>query len=133
VAFDGAGRPVPLPYIERWEGTSTFIMGHIARRFGSARFRPVAWGGAGLMSDGGTRRGPVDLPEVPPGHILQPGDAATRAGRSVIAFTYEGGYGVDIPLRRRLTLRPFVAVRLANTSSVGPKYIIHSGGRLAFR
>jgi hypothetical protein len=131
VAFDGQGRPVPLPLKVRWEGTAVFVVGSVAYAFGTARVRPVVSGGIGMMFHGGTERGPVAPPQVPPGHTLQPEDVETRRGRDVNALTLEGSFGADMRLTRRVVLRPFVGLRLANTGNVGPKYIIRAGGRIA--
>jgi hypothetical protein len=133
VAFDAQGRPRGLPYTERWEGTATFVLGLVSHTFGSARVRPVVWGGGGLMSHGGTSRGPLTAPQVPPGFTLQPGDAEARRGRSSKAFAMDGGFGVDVRVTDRLTAGPIVGLRLVNTGNFGPKYIIRSGGRIRFR
>jgi hypothetical protein len=133
VAFDSAGHPQPLPYIERWEGTATFVLGLVSRTFGSGRARPAVWGGAGHMSHGGTTRGPLTQPQVPPGFTLQSGDAETRTGGSSKAFLADGGFGVDVNATDRVTVRPFVGFRLVNTGGFGPKYIIRSGARVAVR
>jgi hypothetical protein len=131
VAFDPAGRIEAFPYTERWEGTATFVMGTLSHAFGSARARPVIWGGVGSMSHGGTSRGPRTMPQIPPGYTLQDGDAVARKGRSSSAFAMEGGAGLDVDVTERLTLRPFAGLRLVNTGNVGPKYILRAGLRLA--
>jgi hypothetical protein len=131
VAFDAEGRPVPLPYTERWEGTAGFVMITVAHAFGATPIRPVVWGGAGLMSHGGTSSRQLTTPQVPPGYILQDDDGFTRQGRRVTAFAFEGGGGMDVEVTPRVTVRPFAALRLANTANVGPKYIIRSGARVA--
>jgi opacity protein-like surface antigen len=131
VAFDAGGRPVPLPFTERWEGTARFGLVTIAHAFGTASLRPVVWGGAGMMSHGGTSSRPLTSPQVPPGYTLQEGDTFTRLGRSSTAFAFEGGGGVDIDVTPRVTQRPFAGLRLVNTENVGPKYIIRAGTRVA--
>lgn len=133
VAYDAQSRLQALPYTERWKGTATFVLGLVSRAFGSTRARPVIWGGGGLMSHGGTLRGPLTLPQVPPGFTLQPGDSKARRGRSSNAFAMDGGVGVDVRFTDRLTVRPFAGLRLVNTGNFGPKYIIRSGSRIAFR
>jgi hypothetical protein len=133
VAFDSGGRPEPLPYIERWEGTATFVLAVVSHAFGDGRARPVVWGGAGHMSHGGTRRAPLTQPQVPPGFTLQAGDAETRIGGSSRAFLTDGGFGVDVAINDRVTLRPFGGFRLVNTGGFGPKYIIRGGARVAVR
>lgn len=131
IAFDPGGRIEPFPYTERWEGTATFVMGTLSHAFGSARARPVIWGGVGAMSHGGTARGPRTMPQIPLGYTLQDGDAVPRKGRSSSALATEGGAGLDIDVTARLTLRPFAGLRLVNTGNVGPKYILRAGVRIA--
>lgn len=133
VAHDPQGRLMPLPYTEQWKGTATFILGLVSHAFGSARARPVVWGGVGLMSHGGTLRWPLVMPKVPSGFELQAFDAQTRRGRVSRAFAMDGGAGVDAGLTRRLTLRPFVGLRLASTGNFGPKYIVRTGARIGVR
>lgn len=133
VVHDAQGRPEPIPYTQRWQGTATFAIASIARRFGSGPVRPVVWGGAGMMTHGGTLRGPVAAPQVPPGFTLQPGDADTRRGASSNALTVDGGAGVDIRVASRVTLRPFAGLRLANTGNFGPKYVVRTGVRVGFQ
>lgn len=130
IAFDPNGRIEAFPYTERWEGTATFVMGTASHAFGSARARPVVWGGVGVMSHGGTSRGPRTLPQIPAGYTLQDGDAVARRGRSSSAVATEGGAGVDIGVAERVTIRPFAGLRLVNTGNVGPKYIIRTGARV---
>lgn len=131
VAFDPGGRIDAFPYTERWEGTATFVMATVSRAIGSARVRPVVWGGVGGMWHGGTSRGPLTMPQIPPGYALQDGDVAAREGRSSIALATEGGAGVDIGVAGRVTVRPFAGLRLVNTGNFGPKYIIRVGARVA--
>jgi hypothetical protein len=131
VAFDPNGRIEALPYIERWEGTAAFVIGTVSHAFGSARARPVVWGGVGIMSHGGTSRGPRTLPQIPPGYTLQAGDAVERQGRSSRARAMDGGAGVDIAVTERMVIRPFAGFRLVNTGNVGPKYIIRTGARVS--
>jgi len=133
VAYDAQGRPEPFPFTERWEGTATFVLGLVSHTFGSARVRPVVWGGGGLMAHGGTSRGPLTFPQVRPGFTLQPGSLDSRTGRSSTALVVDGGIGADVRLTDRLTVRPFGGLRLANTGNVGPKYIVRSGARIAYR
>jgi len=133
VAHDQQGRPEPIPYTQRWQGTATFAIASIAHSFGSGSVRPVVWGGGGLMTHGGTLRGPVTAPQVPPGFTLQPGDADTRRGASANALTIDGGAGVDVRVASRVTLRPFAGLRLANTGNFGPKYVIRTGVRICFQ
>ena len=92
----------------------------------------MVWGGAGWMSHGGTRRGPVVAPQVPPGFTLQPGDAETRQGASSKAAVADGGVGVELRVAPRITVRPFAGFRLANTGDGGPKYVIRTGVRIGF-
>ena len=66
VARDGQGRIEAIPYTQRWEGTATFVVASVAHTFGSGSVRPVLWGGGGVMTHGGTVRGPVIAPQVPP-------------------------------------------------------------------
>lgn len=119
VVDDAQGRPQPLLYTERRKGTATFVLGLVSRTFGSARARPVIWGGGGLMSHGGM--------------LVQPGDAEARRGSGSNAFAMDGGAGVDVRFTGRLTIRPFAGLRLVNTDNFGPKYIIRSGARIGFR
>jgi hypothetical protein len=136
LAYGSQGRQGPFqafPYTERWEGTATFVLALISRTFGSARARPVIWGGGGLMSHGGTLRRPLTLPQVPPGLALQPGDEPeTRRGSRSNAFAMDGGVGVDVRFTNRITARPFAGLRLVNTGNFGPKYVIRSGARIGF-
>lgn len=131
IAFDPSGRIDAFPYTERWEGTATFVMGTVSHAFGSARARPVVWGGAGFMSHGGTSHRPRTMPVIPPGYTLQEGDAVARKGPSSSAVATDGGGGVDIDVADRLTVRPFAGLRLVSTGNVGPKYIIRAGVRVA--
>ena len=133
IAYDAQGRFETVPYTERWEGTATFVLGLVSRTFGSSRVRPVIWGGGGLMFHGGTVRGPLTAPQVPPGVRLQPGEAETRRGRRSRAWATDGGGGVDVRVTNRLTVRPFAGLRLVMTGNVGPKYIVRGGARIAFR
>jgi hypothetical protein len=133
VAVDPQGRLQPLPYTTRWEGTATFVMALVSHRMGPANAPLVVFGGGGFMTHGGTLRGPLTLPEVPPNYTIQSVDLATRRGSRSSAFTAEGGAGVDVGIHRRLIVRPFVGLRLAMTENVGPKYIVRGGVRLAFR
>jgi hypothetical protein len=133
VAHDPQGRPVPLPYTERWKGNATFVLGLISHRFGTSRAPLVVWGGGGIMTHSGTTRGPLTLPDVPPNYTIVSADLQTRQGRRVNAMTGDGGAGVDVRLGERLTLRPFAGVRLTMAGGAGPKYIMRGGARLAFR
>jgi hypothetical protein len=131
VAFDPDGRIEAFPYTERWEGTATFVMATVSHAFGSARARPVVWGGAGVMWHGGTSRGPLTMPAIPPGYTLQGDVGVTREGRSSSGAAVDGGAGVDIDVMERMAVRPFFGLRLVNTENVGPKYIIRVGARFA--
>lgn len=133
VARNADDHPVPLPYVERWEGTATFLLAVVSRTFGSGRARPAVWGGGGLMTHAGTLRGPHTLPEVPPGVTLDSFDAGQRQGQPAKALAMDGGFGVDVRTAGPLTVRPFVGFRLVTTGGVGPKYIFRSGARVAFR
>jgi hypothetical protein len=137
VAFDAQGHPAGFPFTERWEGTATFLLGSLSRTFGRSRAAPVVWGGGGLMHHGGTTRRPLTQPEIPPGFTLQAEDAAalaaSRRGRATNALVADGGAGVEIRVSDRVTIRPFAALRLANTENVGPKYIIRGGARMAYQ
>jgi len=133
VAHDGGGRIQPVPYTERWQGTATFLTASLSHSFGSGRARPMLWGGGGFMWHGGTRRGPVAAPQVPAGLVLQPGDAQTREGAGSRGLAADGGFGVDVRVARRLTLRPFAGLRVVNTGEVGPKYIVRTGIRVGFQ
>lgn len=133
LARDAQNRIQPVPYTEQWTGTATYVLGLVSHTFGSARARPVIWGGGGLMSHGGTSRGPLTLPEVPPGFTLEPIDTEVRRGRSSKAFAMDGGGGVDIRLAGPVTIRPFAGLRLVNTGNFGPKYVIRTGARIAVR
>ena len=134
IAYDAQGRIQGFPFTERWEGTATFVVGSVSRTFGSTRVRPVTWIGGGLMSHGGTLHRPLTLPQVPAGFTLQPGDPTEpRRSRSSNAFAMDGGIGIDVRFTDRLTVRPFVGLRLVNTGNFGPKYIIRSGARVALR
>jgi hypothetical protein len=132
VAFDPQGRVEAFPFTARWEGTATFVMATVSHAFGMRRVRPVVSGGGGFMSHGGTTRGPLTLPQIPPGHTAQPGDLDERKGTSSSGFAVDGGAGVDVRVSRRVTVRPLVALRLVGTGNVGPKYIIRTGARIAF-
>ena len=133
VAVDGQGGFQQVPLVQRWEGAGTFVIASVAHAFGSGRARPVLWGGGGVMSHGGTRRGPVALPQVPPGFALQPLDTETIEGESSRALVADGGAGLEVRLAPRVSVRPFVGVRFANTGNVGPKYVIRTGVRVGFR
>jgi hypothetical protein len=131
VAFDETGRVGAFPYTARWAGTATFVLGLVSHTFGTAKVRPLVWVGGGLMHHGGTSRGPLTLPAVPPGYTLQPDELRAGRGRSSDALTLDGGAGVEIELTDRVGMRPFAGIRLVNTGNVGPKYIVRGGVRLA--
>ena len=133
VAHDAQGRIEPIPYTRRWEGAATFVVATVAHTFGSGAVRPVVWGGGGLMSHGGTLRGPAAALQAPPGFTLQPGDAETRRGARSRAGTIDGGVGFDVRVAPRVTLRPFAGLRLVSTGNVGPKYVVRTGLRVALR
>ena len=133
VASDASGRSEAFPYTERWEGNATWLLGTVSHTFGTARVRPLAWGGGGMMWHGGTVRGPVAAPQVPAGFVLQPGYLDTHRGTSVSARALDGGFGVEIRTSRQLTVTPFAGLRLANTGNFGPKYIVRTGIRVGFR
>jgi len=133
VAFDAQGRPQALPYTRRWEGTATFVIASVSHAFGSGPVRPVLWGGGGVMSHGGTRRGPIVAPQVPPGLVLQPGDFDSIDGAASRALAADGGLGVDVRIAPRISMRPFAGLRLVGTENVGPKYIVRTGVRIGFR
>ena len=100
VVRDAQGRTDAIPYTQRWEGTATFVVASVAHTFGSGSVRPVVWGGGGVMTHGGTVRGPVIAPQVPPGYTLQPGDADTRRGSKSNGLVADGGIGVDVRVAR---------------------------------
>lgn len=102
VAFDETGRVDAFPYTARWEGTATFVLGLVSHTFGAARVRPVVWGGGGLMHHGGTSRGPLTLPDIPPGYTLQQDELRAGRGRSSDALAIDGGAGVEIELTDRV-------------------------------
>jgi hypothetical protein len=133
VALDAQGRPQPLPYTRRWEGTATFVIASVSHTFGSGPVRPVMWGGGGFMSHGGTRRGPVVAPQVPPGLVLQPGDFDSSDGAGSQALAADGGLGVEVRIAPRISVRPFAGLRLVGTENFGPKYIVRAGVRIGFR
>lgn len=133
VAHDAQGRFEPVPYTARWEGTATFLVASVAHSFGAGRARPVLWGGGGFMSHGGTRRGPVAAPQPPPGFSLQPGDAQTRQGADSKALLADGGFGIDVRVAPRITVRPFAGLRLTSAGQIGPKYIVRTGVRIGFQ
>jgi hypothetical protein len=133
VVHDAQGHVEPIPYTQRWEGTATFYIASIAHAFGSSSVRPVVWGGGGLMTHGGTRRGPVVTPQVPAGFSLQTGDAVTTRGQSSQALAIDGGVGLEIRVAPRVTVRPFAGLRLANTGNFGPKYLVRTGVRVGFQ
>ena len=133
VARDAQGRTEPIPYTQRWEGTATFVIASVSHTFGAGSVRPVLWGGGGVMSHGGTLRHPLVAPQPPPGFSLQPGDAETHRGARTQALAVDGGFGIDVRVAPRVTLRPFAGVRLANTGNFGPKYVVRSGVRVGFR
>jgi len=133
IAYDAEGRSQVFPYIRRWKGAATFVLGVVSHAFGSARARPVMWIGGGMMAHGGTLRGPLAAPQAPPGFTLRPGDVETRRGQRAIAVAADGGVGVDVRLSGRVTVGPFVGLRLINTGNFGPKYIVRSGVRIGFR
>lgn len=133
VVHDARGNVDAIPYTQRWQGTATFAIASVAHTFGSGSIRPVVWGGGGLMTHGGTLRGPVVAPQVPPGFTLQPGDAGTAKGGPSHALAIDGGVGVDVRVAPRVMLRPFAGLRLANTGGVGPKYVIRTGVRVGFQ
>ena len=133
VAHDAGGRSEVVPYIRRWKGDATFVLGVVSHAFGSARARPVTWLAGGMMAHGGTLRGPQAPLQAPPGFTLQPGDIQTSQGRSATALVADGGVGVEVRLAGRVTTGPFVGVRLVNTGNFGPKYIVRGGVRIDFR
>jgi hypothetical protein len=133
IVRDAQGRTDAVPFTHRWEGTATFVVASVAHAFGSGPVRPVLWGGGGLMRHGGTRRGPVVAPQVPPGFVLQPGDADTRQGARSHGLVADGGFGVDVRVAPRVTLRPFAGLRLTNTDNAGPKYVLRTGLRVGFQ
>jgi hypothetical protein len=133
VAHDAQGRSQDVRYDERWEGTGTFVVGVVSHAFGSGSLRPVIWGGGGLMSHGGTVKGPFRVPQLPSGFTLDQRFAETRRGPSSTARVIDGGVGVDVRLAGRVIVRPFAGVRLVNTGNFGPKYIVRGGVRMAFR
>ena len=133
VVHDAQGRFDGVPYTQRWEGTSTFVLALVAHAFGSGSVRPVIWGGGGVMTDGGTKRGPVALPQIPPGFSLQPGQLDSVRGERSTARALDGGAGVEVRMTPRVTLRPFAGLRLANTGNFGPKYVIRTGIRVGFQ
>jgi hypothetical protein len=133
VVRDAQGRTDAIPYTQRWEGTATFVVASVAHAFGSGSVRPVVWGGGGVMTHGGTVRGPVVAPQVPPGFSLQPGDADTRRGSRSNGLVADGGVGVDVRVAPRVTLRPFAGLRLTSTDNVGPKYVVRTGVRVGFQ
>lgn len=133
VVRDAQGRIDAIPFTERWEGTATFVVASVAHAFGSGAVRPVLWGGGGVMTHGGTVRGPVAPPQVPPGYTLQPGDADTRRGSKSSGLLADGGGGVDVRVGSHVTVRPFAGLRLTSTDDVGPKYIVRTGIRVGFQ
>lgn len=133
VAHDAQGRLRPLPYVERWKGDAFFLLGTVSRAFGSRPVRPVVWGGGGLMFHGGTLRGPLVAPEIPPGAVLESGVPQFRSGRDSRALAVEGGGGLDLRLTDRYAVGPFAGLRLVNTGNFGPKYIVRSGVRIGVR
>lgn len=133
VAQNPQGRIEPVPYTERWEGTATFVVASVAHTFGSGRARPVVFGGGGVMFHSGTRSGPIVAPQPPPGFSLQPGDAQTRQGASSNAPVADGGFGVDVRVAPRITVRPFAGLRLTGAEHAGPKYIVRTGVRVGFQ
>jgi hypothetical protein len=133
VVHDAQGRFEPIPYTQRWQGTATFYLASIAHTFGTGSVRPVVWGGGGLMTHGGTLRGPVVAPQVPAGFTLQPGEGVTTRGQSSQALAVDGGVGVEIQVTPRVTVRPFAGLRLANTGNFGPKYLVRTGVRVGFQ
>jgi hypothetical protein len=133
VAYDGAGRPEPFPFTVRWEGNATWLLGTISHTFGSARVRPLVWGGGGMMWHDGTSSHPLRVPQIPAGFTLQPGTLESRRGETVSAFAADGGVGIEVWLSDRWALAPFAGLRLANTGNFGPKYIVRGGARVIFR
>jgi hypothetical protein len=134
VARDAQGRLQPLPYVERWEGEAIFVVGTVSHAFGVGRFVPIVFGGGGLMSHGGTLRGPRTAPEIPAGYVLEPGQVEpSRRGRSSRAVAIDGGGGVEWRVNERYALRPFGGIRLVNTGNAGPKYVIRGGVRAVVR
>lgn len=133
VAYDAAGRPEPYPLTERWEGNATWLIGTISHAFGSARVRPLIWGGGGMMWHSGTSTGPLTTPQVRAGFTLQPGTLDRRKGQSTSALATDAGVGVEVRISRRLAIAPFAGLRLANTGNFGPKYIVRGGARVLVR
>ena len=133
IVRDAQGRIDAVPYTQRWEGTATFVVASVSHAFGSGSVRPVVWGGGGVMTHGGTVRGPAIAPQVPPGFTLEPGNAETRRGSKSNGLVADGGFGVDVRVARRVTLRPFAGLRLTSTDSVGPKYVVRTGVRVGFQ
>lgn len=133
VAYDAAGRPEPFPFTVRWEGNATWLIGTISHAFGSARVRPLIWGGGGMMWHSGTSTGPLTMPQVREGFTVQPGTLDRRKGQSTSALATEAGLGVEVRVSRRLAIAPFAGFRLANTGNFGPKYIVRGGARVMFR
>jgi hypothetical protein len=133
VGFDANGRIDAFPYTRRVEGNATWLLGTISHAFGSARVRPLLWGGGGMMWHGGTTSAPRTMPVVAAGFVLQPHDLDSGRGPSVSALAGDGGIGVEVRASRKLSLVPFAGLRFANTANTGPKYIVRSGLRVVFR
>ena len=133
IAHDAGGRSEVIPYIRRWKGAATFVLGVMSHAFGSARVRPVIWIGGGMMAHGGTSRGPLALPQVPPGFTLQPHSIETKKDEGVVAVAADSGFGVDVRLPGRMSAGPFVGLRLISTGNFGPKYIVRGGVQFGFR
>jgi hypothetical protein len=124
------GSFVPYFFRWRWEGTATFLMGTVTRAFGDSRVRPMIWGGGGLLHHPGTVYSTTGLSQLPPETELPPGFEESRQGRGVTAAAIEGGAGAGVRTGDYLVVRPYAALRLANTGNYGPKYIIRSGVRV---
>lgn len=115
----------------RSEGTATFVIGSVARQFGSARARPVIWGGAGIMHHPGTLGTVDEVIGLPPGVVLPP-SFADRRGPAVTALAFDGGAGLDVLTTDRLSARPYAGSRFIRTGNHGPKLEWRVGVRLSW-
>jgi hypothetical protein len=105
-----------------------FGVARLTHAFGSGSVRPVAWGGGGVMHQGGTRHAIID-----DGGLPFTDDERRFASPPVTVFVLDGGGGVDVAVGARWRVRPYAGMRLAFTGGHGPKYILRTGADIGLR
>ncbi len=118
----------PVPYEVRWSGTAGFGVARLTHAFGRRAVRPIAWGGAGVMHQAGTRHEITD-----DGGLPFPDAERRSVSPAVTAFVLDGGGGVDVAVGREWRVRPYAGMRLAFTGGYGPRYILRTGADIGWR